>query len=515
VTAPLVTTGEVEPGRKLLGRFTILRELGRGGVSVVYAARDETVGADVAVKVLVPPPASAREAKERMRREVNAVRGLRHPNIVGVHDFLEDGPTAFIVMDVIDGVDLAAGFRGRGPLPIDAAVALGRDIADALATAHRAGIIHRDIKPANILLDRNGKAFLTDFGSARLDAQTTMTRTGGWVGTLAYLAPEVWLGGRPDARADVYALGTSLFEAVTGRLPRQTSPHLPPTPEGDGFHPGRDRAGMPTWLDQVIATATTADPRYRFATAGALRDALDRKAPVQPVRIGLPTEPPAPGGLPFPFKLLLVTIAVVGIWGARVVSPWLLVTSAAVIWLLHRSARRSLATSPDSRGDDPLARPTWTDLPRAAAERLAAIPAGPARTLVEDVLTLARSHLDHAASRTLAARRRDELAPIVSSAIDAGHELAQVDDALARLERDRVGVREVPPAWWDGLGALERARDGLSSVLLELVGTLGRARGAEVDDFDAARRRLEDQVGEYREAVVRQVSALAELDSGR
>ncbi len=515
MTTPLVTTGEVATGRKLLGRFEILRELGRGGVSVVYAARDEAVGTDVAIKVLVPPPASAREAKERMRREVNAVRGLRHPSIVGVHDFLEDGPTAFIVMDLIDGEDLAARIRSRGPLPVDAAVTIGRDIADALATAHRAGIIHRDIKPANILLDRTGKAFLTDFGSARLDAQSTMTRTGGWVGTLAYLAPEVWLGGRPDARGDVYALGTTLFEAVTGKLPRQTSPHLPPTPEGDGFHPGRDRPGMPTWLDGVIGTATTADARYRFATAGALRDALDRKAPpVLASRIDLATEPAPPAALPTGFKLLLLAIGIVGIWGARVVSPWLLVTTAAAIWLLRRSARRALAAPEYPGAADSLARPTWTDLPRAAADRLASIPPGSARTLVDDVLTLARSHLDHAGSRALAARRKAELAPLVTSAIDAGAELAQVDDALARLERDRAGVREVPASWWDGLGALDRARDGLSSILLELVGTLGRARGAEVDDFDAARAQLEGLVGEYREEVARQVSAMAELRAG-
>ncbi len=228
MTGTVLFAGELEAGRQLLDRFEITQELGRGGFSVVYAAHDHAVGADVAIKVLVPPPAAAREAKERMRREVNAIRSLKHPNLVGVHDFLEDGPIAFIVMDLIDGEDLAARLRSRGPLAADAAVALGKEIADALAAAHQAGILHRDIKPANILIDRAGKSYLTDFGSARLETQTTMTRTGGWVGTVAYLAPEVWLGDRPDARADVYALGTTLFEALTGRLPDRPSGHLPP-----------------------------------------------------------------------------------------------------------------------------------------------------------------------------------------------------------------------------------------------------------------------------------------------
>ena len=123
--------GELVIGRRLLDRFELTAERGRGGFSVVYAARDHSVGNDVAIKVLVPPPAAAREAKERMRREVNAIRGLRHPSLVGVHDFLEDGPIAFVVMDLIDGEDLAARIRSRGPLAPDQVVALGRDIADA------------------------------------------------------------------------------------------------------------------------------------------------------------------------------------------------------------------------------------------------------------------------------------------------------------------------------------------------------------------------------------------------
>ena len=251
-------------GHRLLDRFEILGELGRGGHSVVYAARDHRIGADVALKILAPPPNAAEEATERLRREVQTVRTLRHPNIVGIHDFLVDGTTAFVVMDRIDGSDLAAFLRTNGPLSVDQALRLGQEIGAALVAAHQSGILHRDIKPANILIDRTGKAWLADFGSARLTTQATMTRTGGLVGTVAYLSPEVWQGGRPDVRTDLYALGVTMFESLTGWLPAQVSPHLPPTPDPDGFlgHPGRGGGAV------ARRTAKPPPPRNRGAGSG-------------------------------------------------------------------------------------------------------------------------------------------------------------------------------------------------------------------------------------------------------
>src|SRR5205085_10996681 len=125
----------------------IVREIGRGGYSVVYLVRDRELDADVALKLLVPPPAAARVARERMRREVQAVRGLSHANIVAVFDFLEEGPWSFIVMEHVRGPDLQVRVRDRGVLDAEAAVRIGRDIAAALTGAHRRGILHRDVKP--------------------------------------------------------------------------------------------------------------------------------------------------------------------------------------------------------------------------------------------------------------------------------------------------------------------------------------------------------------------------------
>jgi hypothetical protein len=270
VTAPAY----VAPGTVLGARYEIAEEIGRGGYSIVYRARDRALGTDVALKLLVPPPASAQLARERLRREVQAVRGLAHPNIVGVHDFLEDGAWSFVVMDLVRGPDLGVRLRDRGPLPPAEAARIGAEIADALALAHRSGILHRDVKPQNILLDPGGRARLTDFGAARLDGQATMTQTGALVGTLVYLAPEVMAGGRADARADVYALGMTLYLALTGELPHRASPHLPPDAEADGHRPRAARGDTPEWLDATVARATRAEPARRFPSAGSLAEAL-------------------------------------------------------------------------------------------------------------------------------------------------------------------------------------------------------------------------------------------------
>lgn len=261
-------------GSLFAGRYEIGPELGRGGVSVVYAARDHQVGQDVALKLLVPSPAAANTARERMRREVHAVRRLAHPNIVAVYDFVEDGPYGAVIMELVDGEDLDRRVRRVGALPADDVARIGIEVAAALAAAHRHGILHRDVKPQNILLARDGRARLTDFGSARMDGEATITRTGAMVGTLAYMAPESVAGRRGDARADVFALGMTLFHAAAGRLPDRPSPHLPLPSAPSGYTPIALGADVPVWLAHIIARSTSADPADRYPTPVALGDAL-------------------------------------------------------------------------------------------------------------------------------------------------------------------------------------------------------------------------------------------------
>lgn len=263
-------------GTLLAGRYTIGRELGRGGFSVVYLARDSVLGGQVALKLLVPPPAAAALARERMRREVQAVRALTHASIVAVHDFVDDGAWSFVVMEYVAGPDLSAKVRQSGPLGAGEVVLLGRDIAAGLAMAHRHGVIHRDVKPQNILLGPDGRARLTDFGSARLDGVTGVTRTGGLVGTLDYLAPELLAGERGDGRADLYALGLTLHFALTGRLPDRPNSHVAVPASAEGHRPSRVAGAprLPTWLDDLVARATAAAPSRRFPSAGAMEDAI-------------------------------------------------------------------------------------------------------------------------------------------------------------------------------------------------------------------------------------------------
>jgi serine/threonine protein kinase len=249
---------------------------------VVYAARDTAVGCEVAIKLLVPPPAHAIEARERLRREVELVRGLRHPHILGVHDFLDEGGASFVVMDLVGGPDLARHIRCSGPLSVKAAVRLGREIASALGAAHRAGILHRDVKPENLLLEEGQGARLADFGSARLDGAPTLTATGALAGTLVYAAPEVLAGLRGDGRSDLYSLGMSLYEALTGRLPDHPR-HLPPPPAAAGHDPRAITPSIPAWLGGLVARATAAAPAERFPTMAEFEAALARGEMEEPL----------------------------------------------------------------------------------------------------------------------------------------------------------------------------------------------------------------------------------------
>jgi Protein kinase domain len=202
------------------------------------------------------------------------VRGLSHENIVAVFDFVEDGPWSFIIMEYVAGPDLHVRVTGSGPLRAHETIRLGRDVAAALDTAHRRGILHRDVKPQNVLLDPDGRYRLTDFGSARLDGQEGVTATGAFAGTRDYTAPEILAGARGDARADVYALGLTLYFALTGGLPAPVGSSR--ADAGGSLHPGQAVPGVPDWLDAVVARATAPAADERFPTVGALDQALAR-----------------------------------------------------------------------------------------------------------------------------------------------------------------------------------------------------------------------------------------------
>jgi tetratricopeptide (TPR) repeat protein/TolB-like protein len=263
----------------LAPRYLVRRELGAGGMAVVYLAEDPRHGRPVAVKVLRPELAAAL-GPERFLREIRIAAGLRHPHIVPLYDSGEADGLLYYVMPYVEGESLRDRLRRERQLPVDEALGIAREVADALAHAHEHELIHRDIKPENILLE-GGHALVADFGVARAvgSATTTqLTATGFAIGTPAYMSPEQALGDAVvDARSDVYALGCVLYEMLAGE-----PPFIARTPQASIARRLSEpvprirhiRDAVPARLEQAIMTALARVPADRFRSATAFRDAL-------------------------------------------------------------------------------------------------------------------------------------------------------------------------------------------------------------------------------------------------
>ncbi len=269
----------LRPGRVLAGRFRLLRVLGEGGTGVVYAALDELVGGEVAVKVLHPhldDPGS----RGRLRREVRTTR-TPHPNLVTVHDLHRDGDLWFLSMELVRGETLRDRLEREGRLPVAEAIRIGREVAGALAHLHRLGIVHRDVKPGNVLLEEGtGRARLCDAGLARpLAHGETVTEARMVVGTPAYMAPEQATGGELTPATDVYALGMTLLRALTGEVPLRDATALSTLMLRQRRTPPSARRTcpeVPRWLDRLLRRMTDPDPGERPAAAAVAR-ALERR----------------------------------------------------------------------------------------------------------------------------------------------------------------------------------------------------------------------------------------------
>jgi eukaryotic-like serine/threonine-protein kinase len=207
------------PGTLVAGRYRIVGQVGLGGMGVVYKARDEELGVDIALKVLRPDLGTDPEWIERLRRELVLAREITHKNVVRIHDIGESDGLHFLTMRLVEGSSLLDLLEKERRLPVDRALRIFRQLAEALEQAHEVGIIHRDLKPGNVLLSPDDTAYITDFGVARSLDRDRITRAGAVVGTLDYLSPEQVAGEAADARSDVYALGLLLFEMLTGELP--------------------------------------------------------------------------------------------------------------------------------------------------------------------------------------------------------------------------------------------------------------------------------------------------------
>ena len=206
-------------GELVAGRYELEELVGTGGMSSVYRAHDRLLERRVALKVLHDIHGRDEDTLERFRREARAVAQLSHPNIVTVIDRGEDGERQYIVFELVDGENLKQLVQREGALPVRRALQIGVAVGRALAFAHANGLVHRDVKPQNVLIDREGKAKVTDFGIARSLDVDGVTRTGTVLGTSNYIAPEQASGQQVDTLTDVYSLGCVLFELLTGDVP--------------------------------------------------------------------------------------------------------------------------------------------------------------------------------------------------------------------------------------------------------------------------------------------------------
>src|SRR5436309_10008205 len=201
------------------GRYSLERELGRGGMGVVYLAREVRLDRPVAIKLLPPSKASDPKLRERFLREARTAAKLSHPNVIPIHAVEEIGEFVFFAMAYIEGETLTERVRNRGPLAPSEASRVLRDVAWALAYAHGQGVIHRDVKPDNILLENNGRVLVVDFGIASVVAGAGGLTSEEVVGTPEFMSPEQALGEVVDARSDLYSLGLVGFFALSGTLP--------------------------------------------------------------------------------------------------------------------------------------------------------------------------------------------------------------------------------------------------------------------------------------------------------
>jgi serine/threonine-protein kinase len=331
----------------MFGPYRLEESLGRGGMGEVFRALDTRKNRVVALKRLVRDLAADEDFRARFRRESELVARLHEPHVIPIHDYGEIDGLLFLDMRLVEGADLGSVLAAHGRLPVERAVDVVSQVAEALDAAHAGGLVHRDVKPANVLLTRSDRAeardfvYLVDFGIARALDETSLTATGATVGTMAYMAPERFLGTGFDHRVDVYSLACVLYEALTGRrpfpapdMPTAIHAHLHVAPP----RPSAVRSDVPTALDDVVVRGLAKDQHARFDSAGDLAQAAraaiasrptgvdDRAMPVEtaPMTVPLPdgqapTEPAAGEAPRRGHRRLVAGIAVAGVVAAAAV----------------------------------------------------------------------------------------------------------------------------------------------------------------------------------------------------
>ena len=270
-------------GARLLERYVIIGNLGAGGMGVVYRARDEKLNRDVAIKMLQRGLLTSDEARSRFRREAQALAKLNHAHIAAVHDVIEQDGADCIVMELVEGESLAAKLR-RGALEVKEATIIALQIAQALEEAHERGVVHRDLKPANVMITPKGRVKVLDFGLAKLllgpgDVTQVTAETVGVMGTPLYMSPEQAMGQTADARSDLWSLGVTYYESLTGIEPfrRPTTLAILRAITDETVRPLREVCPQtPVLAEQVVERALEKDPELRYQRASDFATDIQR-----------------------------------------------------------------------------------------------------------------------------------------------------------------------------------------------------------------------------------------------
>lgn len=259
------------PGSYLINRYEIIMKIGSGGMADVYKAKDHVLNRLVAIKVLKQEYSTDATFVKKFRVEAQSAAGLSHPNIVNVYDVGEDNGVYFIVMELVQGITLKNYIDMKGKLDIREALNISVQIASGLSAAHENRIIHRDIKPQNIIMSRDGKVKVTDFGIAKVADSTTVTTTA--AGTVHYISPEQARGGYSDERSDIYSLGITMYEMVTGRVPFEGETNVAVALmhiQSEITPPRQLEPSIPVSFEKIILKCTQKKPERRYASAREL-----------------------------------------------------------------------------------------------------------------------------------------------------------------------------------------------------------------------------------------------------
>ena len=443
--------------RVLNDRYEMGSPLGKGGMAHVYRGTDRVLDRTVAIKVLSGKYAGDESFVARFRREAQAAAGLNHANIVGVYDTGDEGTMHYIVMEYVAGETLADVLRREGRLDPDRAGAIGAEVATALQAAHDSGLVHRDVKPGNVMIDRDGRVKVVDFGIARAAADDTLTQTGLVLGTASYLSPEQAQGLPVDARSDVYSLGCVLYQMLAGRPPFEADTpvsiaymHVNEAP----VPPREIDPSIPPHLDRAVMRALEKDPDARFPAAEAFRIALASGGQ------GTATVPIAAAG--GDTDVLPPTAPEPVVAGPSRRRSWITVALVAAVVLAAIGAIALANREPGVSGREDGRQTDGQEQPPAEEPTTPAAPVEPALGVLNAVLTEAvnAEELTFDAAGTIADRA------------DAAQEAWLAGDADKALEELSKAHEEVDKAFEDGEIASEETSAAIHEAISAVEGAV-------------------------------------------